>query len=123
MPTARTSPQTTVNFVAFLQLDLTDTDIAAIDSSVVTPEDLLLFIAGILHSGYRLAGSHDITLGRVKLTLMDVDPTRSSAGYMLSAEATDFTGALTVLHYKHTAMMNGDWRPFCSQTRTTKRYR
>ena len=59
----------------------------------------------------------------MKVSAMDVSPDRTSRGYMLTGEADTLGDALMVLAYKHTAKMSGDWRPFCNEARTAKKFR
>lgn len=112
-----------VQFHGFCQIELNEDDFVKLDETTMSAEDLLLHIAALSSKGYRLSVTTDREAKTVKATLMDVDTTRSSAGWMLSAEAGSFVPALLTLLYKHGAKMGGDWRPFCVATREAKRYR
>jgi len=51
----------------------------------------------------------------VKTTLMDMDASRTSAGWMLSGQAPSLVLAITVLVYKHMTITNSQWTPFLAQ--------
>jgi hypothetical protein len=112
-----------VQFKAFINLQLTEADFSAIDQTNMSAEELIMHIAAMVTKGYRIAMSYDAEMRRAKVTAMDVWESRTSAGFMLSAEADTVVTALTVLLYKHTVRMGGDWVPFCNQTRQIAKYR
>lgn len=110
-------------FKGYIDLPLNEADFKVLDDTHLSGEEIIVQLAAIVNKGYRLALSYDVETRRAKCTLMDVWPTRTSAGWMLSAESDTVVEALTVLLYKHSAKMGNDWVPFCNQARQIAKYR
>jgi len=117
----RTSPD--VPFRGFIQIELNEDDFRILDATSMPSDECLIHIAAILNQRYRLSVASDTEARRVKISLMDMDSTRTSAGWMLTAESDTFINALLVLFYKHEAKMQSNWVPFCNATRQTAKYR
>lgn len=115
--------QNEVNFKGFVQIELNEDDYKILEGTNLSGEEVVLHLAAIISKRYRLSLTADTEGHRVKATLMDTDTTRSSAGWMLSAESDTLFEALIVLFYKHEAKMGSNWVPFCNSTRQIAKYR
>lgn len=123
MPTTSPRKNSIPSFAGFIQIDLTEQDIAIIEASTMTSEDAMSWFSHMSRNGYQISVKYDLDDRTTKITAMDVDSSRSSAGWMLSAQAPSLAECVIVMNYKHDARMNGDWRPFCNSAREVKKYR
>jgi hypothetical protein len=110
MPVQRSAKN--VEFRGFVQIELSDDDIPIIEEATKKPQSLWSQVADIVDDGYRFTMVRDGERLSIKASLMDIDVSRTSSGYMLTGEGPSPLLALSVLVYKHLARMNGKWAPF-----------
>jgi len=106
-------------FRGFVQLELTEEDVGTIQAAKAGTDVMLDTIAGIIGDGYRFSWYQEPEGFSYKATLMDVDATRASSGYMLSGSGPTALLALSVLTFKHLFKMGSRWTPFLAQTNRT----
>lgn len=107
------------DFRGYVQIELTEEDIGIIQSDDPAPSVALDALAAILSDGYRFSWYQEADGFSFKASLMDVDPTRSSAGYMLTGSAPSPSLALRVLLFKHLAKLGTKWTPFLGRASAT----
>lgn len=117
----RNKPQ--IEFKGFCQVYLDEKDASVLESSSPSLLEQYEWLEKTCHAGYKFTTSTDGLSAPIKVTMMDVDITRSSCGWMLSAEGADMVDAISAIMYKHTVKMGSDWRPFCTTAREVKRFR
>lgn len=119
MPTRTRAKQ--IDYQGYVQIELDESDIDAVMESTSKPALLWLAIVNAASDGYKFSCSKDTDENLFKCTLMDIDTSRTSCGWMLSGQGDALVQALAALVYKHDARMSSDWVPFLvSKTRVNR---
>lgn len=103
-----------IDFKGFIQLFLSDADVEAIKSKTKETSGWADAIEAWCQDGYKVIVGHDWQAGTHKCSVMDIKPSRASAGWMLTGEAPEYWLAVMVAWYKHEVLMSHDWTDFCT---------
>lgn len=112
-----------VNFKGFAQIQLSESDVKALDEHTANPEPYVTAVLGLVAMGYKVALSRDSDSGLYTATLFDNRPSSPTAGWMLSGDADSIEAAMVVLAYKHFNKADSVWLPFLQTGKPAFKYR
>jgi hypothetical protein len=121
MPTRRDNQ--VPEFKGYLQIELNETDISSILEASTKMTNVWKSVSEACQKRYKFSVTRDSDPLLYKATLMDLDITRSSAGWMLSGQGASVEQAIAALMYKHIGMTNEEWTPFLTHKRETNAIR
>lgn len=105
----------------FLDLRLSEDQLAALDESKPKPSELWAAIDDIISSDYRFILSYNKRTKLASVTLVDDNPDRKTGGYALSSADSDGAGALKMAVYKHVVLLERDWSSLLDQPAKVRR--
>lgn len=95
--------------LTFLNMRLTDEQLAEFDALKITPAQILNELNSALLSGFRFSFSYNPDKKTANAMLTDTRPESATHLHALSAYSDDCADALKLLMYKHSAILSHDW--------------
>lgn len=105
------------DYQGYVQIELNEDDRDKILEATKKMADIWKEVDIACNAGFKFSIQKDTDPLFIKATLMDLDKSRSSAGWMLSGQGSNVSQAVAALMYKHVAKMDSKWTPFLAAKR------
>ena len=93
----------------FLECTLHDDQLTAADAWKAKPAEIFEYVHALLEDGYDLSLSYQAKDKSFTVTLKDIQPGRSTAGYAISTRDGNAADALKLALWKHFNVLVRDW--------------